>query len=257
MRQPLSRADALCAAGQRRQAAVAARAAGARRPARVGRHRERHRGSRRRGTHRRRAAGQARDARLAGEQSKGRAHNGIDFRWNVAGAKAAKAACLSYSVWLPDKFDFGTGGNLPGIAGGEPDTPSAFGTRLQWRVGGEAELAVAPSGASFQGIRPNFALLPGRWTQVEQEVVLNTPGAKDGLARLWIDGKLRAEDASGRVPLRCRRRNIRRRRRRRLLARALEARRAAAFGVRAGVALARLDSAADCAPPNLTMRIPI
>lgn len=143
------------------------------------------------------AALQIKLAMLASQgQSEGRAHNGIDFRWNVAGAKAATAACLSYSVWLPDKFDFGPGGNLPGIAGGKPDTPSAFGTRLQWRVGGEAELAVAPSGASFLGINPSFALLPGHWTQVEQEVVLNTPGAKDGLARIWIDGKLQAEDAT-------------------------------------------------------------
>ena len=131
------------------------------------------------------------------EESEGRARNGIDFRWSVAGAKAAKAACLSYSVWLPDKFDFSYGGVLPGIAGGKPDTPSAFGTRLQWRDGGDGELAVAMSGAPFRPVNQNnFALLPGRWTQVEQELVLNMPGAQDGQARLWIDGKLWAEDAT-------------------------------------------------------------
>jgi hypothetical protein len=130
------------------------------------------------------------------EQSEGRARNGIDFHWNVAGAKAAKAACLSYSVRLADKFDFGAGGNLPGIAGGTPDTPSVFGTRLQWRADGEADLAVAPSGAAFREVRPSFALPQGRWTQVEQEIVLNTPGAKNGLARIWIDGKLAAEDTA-------------------------------------------------------------
>jgi hypothetical protein len=141
------------------------------------------------------AALQVKLATLASQgTSEGRARNGIDFRWSVAGAKAAKAACLSYSVRLPDKFDFGPGGNLPGIAGGTPDTPTAFGTRLQWHAGGEAELAIALSGAPFRGVIPGFALLPGHWTQVEQELVLNTPGAKDGLARLWIDGKLRAED---------------------------------------------------------------
>jgi hypothetical protein len=130
------------------------------------------------------------------EQSEGRARNGIDFHWNVAGAKAAKAACLSYSVRLPAKFDFGAGGTLPGIAGGTPGTPSAFGTRLQWRVNGEAELAVARSGASFLGVQPSFALPQAHWTRVEQEIVLNTPGGKDGLARIWIDGKLQAEDAA-------------------------------------------------------------
>jgi hypothetical protein len=130
-------------------------------------------------------------------EAAGRPRNGLDFRWTVTGAKAATAACLSYSVWLPEKFDFNEGGTLPGIAGGSPDTPSAFGARLQWRVGGEAELAVATAGAPFRPVnQPNFLLQRGRWSQVEQEIVLNTPGAEDGLARLWIDGKLKAEDTT-------------------------------------------------------------
>ncbi|MDD4902305.1 MAG: hypothetical protein PHE24_04150 [Patescibacteria group bacterium] len=33
----------------------------------------------------------------------------------------------------------------------------------------------------------------GRWVNFEMEVKLNTPGAKDGLYRLWIDGKLVVE----------------------------------------------------------------
>jgi hypothetical protein len=142
------------------------------------------------------AALQIKLAMLASQESEGRARNGIDFHWNVAGAKAAKAACLSYSIRLPDKFDFAAGGNLPGIAGGTPDTPSAFGMRLQWRVKGEAQLAVALPGAPFRGIQPGFALPQGHWARVEQEIVLNAPGAKDGLARLWIDGKLQAEDTA-------------------------------------------------------------
>jgi hypothetical protein len=35
---------------------------------------------------------------------------------------------------------------------------------------------------------------PRRWLRVQQEIVLNTPGAADGIVRLWTDGDLKAED---------------------------------------------------------------
>ena len=34
----------------------------------------------------------------------------------------------------------------------------------------------------------------GRWTKIEQEVVLNDPGQKNGTLRLWLDGELIAEN---------------------------------------------------------------
>jgi hypothetical protein len=33
-----------------------------------------------------------------------------------------------------------------------------------------------------------FKLQPGKWTRLEQEVVLNKPGRKDGALRIWVDG---------------------------------------------------------------------
>jgi len=127
--------------------------------------------------------------------------NGVDFRWTPLGMKAAKAACLDYSVWIPEKFPFNDGGGVfPGVFGGPPPPAKTgdaerFAVRLQWTSDGTGILNVAPTGSPYRGINLNgFALAPGRWMHVQQEVVLNTPGEADGIVRLWTDGDLVAED---------------------------------------------------------------
>jgi hypothetical protein len=133
-----------------------------------------------------------------------RATNGVDFRWTPPGVQSAAAACLSYSLWLPEDFAFNSGGVLPGVFGELP-APMAemggdetrFGSRLQWRSGVEAKLGIAAAGAGYRPVSvPGFPLPTGRWTRVEQELVLNAPGAENGMVRLWVDGELKAEDAS-------------------------------------------------------------
>jgi hypothetical protein len=131
----------------------------------------------------------------AGETSDGRPRNGIEFRWSLPGVKAANAACLSYSVWLPEGFAFNDGGVLPGIVGGKPDQKSDFGSRLQWRPGGVGELTVALSGSLPRRQPGRLYAAQGRWTSIEREIVLNTPGTANGASRLWVDGQLKAEDA--------------------------------------------------------------
>jgi len=127
--------------------------------------------------------------------------NGVDFRWTPLGMKAAKAACLDYSVWIPEKFPFNDGGGVfPGVFGGPPPPAKTgdaerFAVRLQWTSDGTGILNVAPTSSPYRGINLNgFALAPGRWMHVQQEVVLNTPGEADGIVRLWTDGDLVAED---------------------------------------------------------------
>lgn len=136
------------------------------------------------------------------EPVSGRATNGVDFRWTPPGVEPATAACLSYSLWLPDDFAFNSGGVLPGIFGGLPagmlgqdDGEKQFGSRLQWRSGVEAKLGIAAAGSDYRPVSaPGFPLPKGRWTRIEQELVLNAPGAGNGLVRLWVDGQLKAED---------------------------------------------------------------
>jgi hypothetical protein len=134
------------------------------------------------------------------ETASGRAANGIFFRWAPPGIEAAKAACLSYMLWLPDDFEFGDGGLLPGIVGeaqgdesGSGAAPT-LGARPQWRSAGEAALNVAPPGSGYAPVtQKGFPLPKGRWMRIEQELVLNAPGQSNGIARLWLDGDLQAE----------------------------------------------------------------
>jgi hypothetical protein len=133
--------------------------------------------------------------------------NGIEFRWSPAGINGASAACLAYSVWLPEKFDFGGGGVLPGVFGGVPAPPrqkaanDRLSVTLEWDGNGKPSLTASPEGG--EPVRVSGAKYPlpkNRWTKIEQEIVLNAPDKTDGLARLWVDGDLVVEDQQ--VPLR-------------------------------------------------------
>jgi hypothetical protein len=121
--------------------------------------------------------------------------NGFDFRWKPPGMSTANAACLSYNLWLPKKFEFGRGGVLPGIFGGTPSLNSVFATHVAWNDMSEVSVNVEPSSGKTYSIgRHEMAFAPGRWAAIEQEVVLNSPGKLDGTVRLWVDGELRAEN---------------------------------------------------------------
>ena len=136
------------------------------------------------------------------ESASGRPANGIFFRWAPPGIETAKAACLSYMLWLSDDFAFADGGVLPGIFGGAQDGAGApdgtrLGARPQWRAEDQFALAVAAAGSGYAPVtQRRFQLLKGRWVRIEQEIVLNAPGQTDGVARLWLDGDLKAESTS-------------------------------------------------------------
>lgn len=128
--------------------------------------------------------------------------SGMGFTWMPSRLAAASAACLGYTFRLPDDFEFGVGGTLPGLFGGRdeaaaPGGKSQFSARYRWREDGKLELRAAtvdqPGGLSLV-LDPNKLTLPkGRWVRVEQEVVLNTPGAHDGALRVWVDGAMKLE----------------------------------------------------------------
>jgi polysaccharide lyase-like protein len=142
-----------------------------------------------------------RDAQ-SGEEQGLRTATGIAFRWSPPGIAGATSACLTYSLWLPDRFAFAGGGVLPGPIGSKgpavaPQAPAAdtLSMRPEWLGEGNLALAAVVEGGDLRRIsRGNFALPTGRWSKVEQEIVLNTPGQPNGLARLWIDGNLIIEN---------------------------------------------------------------
>lgn len=123
---------------------------------------------------------------------------GIGFEWAPQSFGKPQAACLSYSVFVPAGFAFGQGGRLPGLQGGSTEdaseTTGGFSTRYTWS--GNGELDVYPQlpglgeGRSLGGKLGDFALTPGKWTELEQEIVLNSPDKSDGVLRVWQDGSL-------------------------------------------------------------------
>jgi hypothetical protein len=131
---------------------------------------------------------------------------GLSFDWRPDSLLGASAACLRYQVMVPEGFNFRRQGVLPGIYGGErtalgerPDTAQGVAARVMWRNIGEGEVNVQYSGTAQRqvgatyGMR-TFSLKPGRWIAIEQEVVLNTPGERNGVLRLWVDGRPRIDE---------------------------------------------------------------
>lgn len=129
---------------------------------------------------------------------------GASFVWTPHEMGQADAACLSYSVYIPEKFPFAEQGMLPGLfAGrdfeprGEPVKGAGSALRVGW--GKEGLLSIMAQFANENGwqyrpvSRSRGALPRGRWALIEQEIILNKPGSTDGAARLWLDGKLIGE----------------------------------------------------------------
>jgi hypothetical protein len=136
------------------------------------------------------------------EQRSGRGEpGGISLPWAPSTIEQPQAACLSYNMFLPADFDFGTGGTLPGLFGTKingqyGDTPS-FQAQLIWHAGGAPKFHLRTQSETDNravAFKAYESVLPrGRWVRVDQEVILNTPKQADGVARLWLDGKLEIE----------------------------------------------------------------
>lgn len=132
------------------------------------------------------------------------ARNGVEFRWAPPGMAKATSACLSYSVWLPETFEFAGGGFLPGVFGGSATDAAkkadAFSVKPQWGGDGKPLIVAISSGGIRRTSATGEALPTNRWFKLEQEIVLNDPATENGRARLWIDGTLVLDDS--RAPLR-------------------------------------------------------
>jgi hypothetical protein len=124
---------------------------------------------------------------------------GMGFTWAPRSASKPAAACLTYSVFVPDNFQFAKGGRLPGFVTNTLDQDGIAGavsSRIAWRESGGLELRAQMA----DWLEPRrvaadtpYILPRGQWVSLEQEIVLNMPGAKDGTLRVWADGALIAE----------------------------------------------------------------
>lgn len=119
--------------------------------------------------------------------------------------EGAEHVCLSYQIRFPEGFSFTSGGRLPGLYGGaatkgtDEAATNGFTLRPAWREDGEGEVIeyIINGGANARyGLSVGAARWPWEpryWHTYEQEIVLNTPGEADGIARVWVDGKAMLE----------------------------------------------------------------
>lgn len=143
-------------------------------------------------------------ARVRSEDPSVATTSGIDFVWRPSALTAARSVCLRYSVFVPESFEWGQGGYLPGLFGNDDSgrgvDPNAAPLRLRmrWHRDGLAELhARAPVITAANGrvfAARDKRLRRGQWSTIEQELVLNAPSVADGSIKLWLNGELILND---------------------------------------------------------------
>jgi hypothetical protein len=90
------------------------------------------------------------------------------------------------------------GGKLPGLYGGTvnngwriPDGTNGFSTRYMWRAGGAGEVYAYLPTSDEHGTslgRGAWHFSPGPWHELQQEVVLNDVGRRNGRITVRFDG---------------------------------------------------------------------
>ena len=140
----------------------------------------------------------------------------------IAEFDGVEEAYLEYKVKFAPGFDFVRGGKLPGLAGGSAPSGSApadgvrgWSGRLMWRQRftgepGQPEQRTSSMISYAKHLHSGFdqdgrqedeefwveadgsetTVVPDVWYSLRQRVVMNTPGQRDGILQLWIDGRL-------------------------------------------------------------------
>lgn len=111
-------------------------------------------------------------------------------------------ACLTYEVFFPDDFEFVRGGKLPGLFGGKKPPSGCirgaermgFSTRYMWRQLGFGTLyAYIPGKPTRCGQLIGYGAWKfptGKWVTLQQEIILNNVGERNGIIRYWVNGNL-------------------------------------------------------------------
>ncbi len=133
----------------------------------------------------------------------GPARGGAGWRWPVGEEEGLE---LRYTLQFASDFEFVKGGKLPGISGGPEsvtggrpaDGTNGFSARLMWRRDGRGEAYVyhmhqpGKYGESFR-FPEDFRFPRNEPANVRMMVVMNTPGQRDGMLRVWIQSARQAE----------------------------------------------------------------
>ncbi|GAA5904012.1 uncharacterized protein JCM6883_002054 [Sporobolomyces salmoneus] len=140
---------------------------------------------------------------------------GVGFYTSKIDVTAATNVSLSYSIFFPKGFNFVKGGKLPGLYGGAKAcsggaaAQNCFSTRMMFRQKGMGELYLyAPREKQVEALctlgplsycnsvygmsigRGSWTFKTGEWTDLKQDIWLNTPGKADGGFNIWVNGEL-------------------------------------------------------------------
>ncbi len=140
----------------------------------------------------------------------------------IAEFDGVEEAFLTYRVKFGPGFDFVRGGKLPGLAGGSAPSGSApadgvrgWSGRFMWRTrfqgqSGRPQQRVSQAISYAKHLHSGFAqdgrqedevfweeangsesrLESDVWYTLRQRVRMNTPGVRDGILQIWLDGRL-------------------------------------------------------------------
>ncbi|MGB0849386.1 MAG: polysaccharide lyase [Thiolinea sp.] len=127
-------------------------------------------------------------------------HSGSQF---FAHLPAANEYWLTYKVRFQPGFDFKKGGKLPGLGSGDgryaggrkPYNGDGWTSRLMWLEDGRIVPYLyyvgMPKSSRFGHHWPVDARIKrGQWQEITQRVRVNSPGQRNGLYEIWLDGRL-------------------------------------------------------------------
>lgn len=110
---------------------------------------------------------------------------------------------LSYRIRFEPGFDFGAGGTLTGLAGGNPDSLANgvdwWSAPVVWRPGGDVAQRLYHPGQTAStgdvilwehGTAGQRQFRAGEWYTIGQYIRLNTPGQSDGVIEMSLNGEL-------------------------------------------------------------------
>ena len=115
---------------------------------------------------------------------------------------------LQYYVRPQPGFEPNKGGKLPGLYGGDtsvasggndPNGTNGWSARLMWRNDDNGEVYAYMDTTDGYGTQlgcGNWVWQPGKWTEVQETVSLNTPGESNGYIIVYING-VEVLDATG------------------------------------------------------------
>ncbi|GJN88777.1 hypothetical protein Rhopal_001746-T1 [Rhodotorula paludigena] len=140
---------------------------------------------------------------------------GMGFYTSQIDVSQANNVSFSYSVFFEEGFNFVKGGKLPGLYGGRTacsggsTAETCFSARLMWRTNGMGELYLyAPREKQVDALctlgplsycnsvygmsigRGSWTFKTGEWTDIRQDIWLNTPGQPDGGFNIWVNNEL-------------------------------------------------------------------